>query len=119
MNLQRGSRRVFVIATILWASACLFWLPYKLRQLAADHFLARYQVCKSPPQVDPISGNMRQDCFASAERDFHRDTQKATWPRFYIDNWKLLLILVLGAPLLPYLVASLFFWMYRGFSKTA
>ena len=116
MNLKRGFRRVFIIATVLWALACLLWLPYKLRQVAADHFLARYEICKSPPQVDPVSGNMRQQCFTSAERDFHRDIQKATWPRFYTENWKLLLILVVGAPLLPYLVALIAFWMYRGFS---
>jgi hypothetical protein len=55
-------------------------------------------------------------CFASAERDFHHHIQKASWPRFYTENWALLLILVLGAPLLPYLAASIVFWMYRGFS---
>ncbi len=116
ISLKRGFRRVFVIATTLWALACLIWLPYTLRQMAADHFLARYEICKSPQQIDPLSGNMRQQCFVSAERDFHHDIQKAYWPRFYTENLKLLLILVLGAPLLPYFTAAIVFWMYRGFS---
>jgi len=117
MNLKRGFRRMFVIATTLWAFACLICLPYKLRQMAADHFLARYEICKSPQQVDPVSGDIRRQCFASAERDYHHDIQKASWPRFYIENWKLLAILVLGVPLLPCLAAAIVVWLYRGFSQ--
>jgi hypothetical protein len=116
MNLKRGFRRVFMIATTLWAFSCLIWLPYKLRQVAADHFLARYEICKSPQQVDPVSGNVRPQCFSSAERDFRHDIQKASWPRFYIENWKLLVTLVLCIPLLPYLTALIVAWLYRGFS---
>ena len=119
MNLKRGFRRVFIIATCLWTFACLIVLPYLLREHASNRYLSRDQICLLTNEgVDPLSQTIRQDCLARAERDFHDEHEKFSWPRFYKENWKVLVVLIIGGPLLAYLVALTVAWMYRGFRTT-
>lgn len=114
MNLKRGFRRVFIIATGLWTFACLIVLPFELRQAASDRFSSRDQMCMAE-EYSPATEKIRQDCIASTMRDWQDEIQKDSYPRFYKENWKMLVILVLGGPLLVYLVALAVTWMYRGF----
>ena len=116
VNLKRGFNRVFVVGTCLWALYCLVVLPYQLRKSASDHYLVRDRICTSSyDDADQLTERLRQDCFASAERDFNVEREKDSWPRFYKENWGILAVVVAGGPLLIYLVALLMVWMYRGF----
>jgi hypothetical protein len=63
----------------------------------------------------PVMEKIRQDCFASADRDFKEEHEKDSCPRLYHENWKMLVVFVLGGPLVIYLVALAVVWMYRGF----
>jgi hypothetical protein len=65
-------------------------------------------------RVWPGQESARGICLASADNDFNEERERNSLPRFYKENWRLLALLLIAAPLVAYLLAGTVSWIYRG-----